>query len=57
LEPYPLFRGQNRIARTIADDAPPDPRNVRVSRLPFENFLVNGHYDNAKPYAAAYQPQ
>jgi hypothetical protein len=24
-------------------DAPADPRDVRVSRLPFEDFLMDGH--------------
>ena len=25
------------------DDAPADPRGVRVGRLPFEDFLMDGH--------------
>jgi hypothetical protein len=38
------------------NDAPADPRDVWVSRLPFENRLMDGHYCNALPRRVPLEP-
>jgi hypothetical protein len=43
MSPRNSSRPNQKRQNNRPNNTPADPRDVRVSRLPFENFLMNGH--------------